>query len=59
MIRYEATVSEDGTVPTPFAPGTKLVVTLEEAEPMDREAFDEALRRHYDTGSHEDETLAR
>lgn len=51
MIQYEATVSEDGTVPAPFAPGTKLIVTLEEAEPMDREAFDEALRRHYQSRS--------
>jgi hypothetical protein len=46
----EATVSENGSLVlsvVPFAPGTKVVVTVEEAEPMDREAFDEALRRHY------------
>jgi hypothetical protein len=46
----EIVVAEDGslTVQTvPFAPGTKLLVTLEEAEPMDAESFDEALRKHY------------
>ncbi len=46
----EATVSEEGTlvVPVvPFAPGTRLIVTLEEAEPMDHEAFEAALRAHY------------
>ena len=49
MIRFEATVSEDGTVAVPFPPGAKLVVTLEEAEPpMDREAFEAALRAHYE-----------
>ena len=49
----EAMVGEDGavTVPAvPFAPGTRLAVTLEEAEPMDREAFEAALRAHYATG---------
>lgn len=43
-------MGQDGAVVVagvPFAPGTRLVVTLEEAEPMDREAFEVALRRHY------------
>lgn len=47
----EIVVAEDGsvTVPAvPFAPGTKLLVTLEEAEPMDAESFDAALRKHYE-----------
>lgn len=46
----EAFVEEDGSVVVPvvpFAPGTRLIVTLEDAEPMDREAFEDALRRHY------------
>ena len=46
----EATVDEQGALSltaVPFAPGTRLVVTLEEAEPMDREAFEAALREHY------------
>ena len=51
MIQFEATVGEDGAVPVPFAPGTKLIVTLEEAEPMDREAFDAALKAHYEERS--------
>ena len=49
----EATVAEDGslTIPAvPFAPRTRLVVTMEEAEPMDREAFEAALRAHYAEG---------
>ena len=47
----KATVDEEGSVvllAVPFAPGTKLVVTLEDAEPMDREAFEAALRAHYE-----------
>ncbi|GEM_PF-4928480 len=47
----EATVAEDGTLllpAVPFAPGTRLLVVLEEAEPMDRDAFDAALRAHYE-----------
>lgn len=46
----EVTVGEDGSVTVagvPFAPGTRLTVSLEEAEPMDREAFEAALRAHY------------
>ena len=46
----EAVVGEDGSVVlpvVPFAPGTKVAVTVEEAEPMDREAFESALRQHY------------
>ena len=48
----EATVDDDGSVSlaVPFAPGTRLVVMLEEAEPMDREAFEAALRAHYADG---------
>ena len=47
----EATVGEDGSLllpVVPFAPGTKLLVVLEEAEPMDRDAFDAALKAHYE-----------
>lgn len=51
MIRFEATVSEGGAVTVPFAPGTRLIVTLEEADPpMDGEAFEAALRAHYEVG---------
>jgi hypothetical protein len=50
VFSVEAVVSEDGSVTlpvVPFAAGTRLVVTLEEADPMDREAFEDVLRRHY------------
>jgi len=46
----EVVVDEEGAVrlpALPFAPGTKLLVTVEEAEPMDADAFDTALRAHY------------
>ncbi|RYG24365.1 hypothetical protein EON82_10975 [bacterium] len=50
VFTVEAVVGQDGSVMmpvVPFAPGTKVVVTVEEAEPMDREGFEAALRQHY------------